>query len=90
MCASSLYEDTLLGGRQSEYESEKSFDASLPLEEKNETLKKITLDDEEEGHQNRAKPFLSTMLVRPFIPSDLLAFNAVNLDYYTETVRLKG
>lgn len=27
-----------------------------------------------------------TMLVRPFVPSDLLAFNAVNLDYYTETV----
>lgn len=26
------------------------------------------------------------MLVRPFVPSDLLAFNAVNLDYYTETV----
>lgn len=29
------------------------------------------------------------MRVRPFVPSDLLAFNAVNLDYYTETVRKK-
>jgi GNAT superfamily N-acetyltransferase len=30
------------------------------------------------------------MKIRPFTPDDLLAFNAVNLDRYTETVRWKA
>lgn len=42
-----------------------------------------------DGRHQIGKPLSfppSTMLVHPFVPADLLAFNAVNLDYYTETV----